>query len=89
MTVVVALLACVAFSIQAHAQTKQPSTALISSRGVALNPENGKVYGVETSRGFVSVFDPKTKSMSNVRVGAGPIAIAVNAVTDRVYVANS
>src|SRR6266581_1818513 len=89
MAVVVALLACVAFSIQAHAQTKQPSTALISSRGVALNPETGKVYGVETSRGFVSVFDPKTKSMSNVRVGAGPIAIAVNAVTDRVYVANS
>src|SRR5439155_3431413 len=35
------------------------------------------------------VFDPKTKSISNIRVGSGPTAIAVNAATNRIYVANS
>src|SRR5437660_69088 len=88
MPLILTLLACVASTL-ALAQTEEPSTALISSRGIALNPETGKVYAVETNRGFVSVFDSKTKSISNIRVGAGPTAIAVNAATDRIYVANS
>ena len=89
MSVVPLLFACIALTILARAQKNEPSTALISSRGIALNPETGKVYAVERSRSFVLVFDPKTKSMSSVRVGAGPVAIAVNAATDRIYVANS
>jgi len=82
-----ALLACDA--TRAHAQTEAPSTALISSRAVALNPETGKVYAVETRRSLVWIFDPQTESMSSVRVGAGPVAIAVNTATNRIYVANS
>ena len=82
-----ALLACDA--TRAHGQTEAPSTALISSRAVALNPETGKVYAVETRRSLVWVFDPQTESMSSVRVGAGPVAIAVNTATNRIYVANS
>src|SRR5947207_4310212 len=89
MFVILALLPCVVASSRAHPQTKEPSTVLISSRSLALNPETEKVYTVETSRSKVSVFDPKTKSMSSVNVGAGPIAIAVNAATNKIYVANS
>ena len=89
MGVILALFACVAVTTLAHAQTQEPSTALISSRAVAMNPETGKVYAVETSRNVVSVFDPQTGSRSSVRVGAKPIAIAVNAATDKIYVANS
>ena len=85
----VALLGCVTFTIPAYAQTQEPKTALISSRAVALNPKTGKVYAVQTSRSVVLVFDPQTESMSSVRVGAAPIAIAVNAATNRIYVANS
>jgi YVTN family beta-propeller protein len=88
MSVILALLVCIAYSL-GHAQTKEPSTALISSRSISLNPETGKVYAVETSHSKVSVFDPKTKSISNIRVGSGPTAIAVNAATNRIYVANS
>src|SRR2546425_10052995 len=50
MAVAPALLPCDAFSIQTHPHPKQPCTTLISRRGVPLNPENGKVYGVEPSR---------------------------------------
>jgi YVTN family beta-propeller protein len=80
---------CIALTIPEQAQIQEASTALISSRGIALNPETGKVYVVETSHSAVSVFDPKTKSISNRHVGAGPVAIAVNSVTNRIYIANS
>ena len=89
MGVILALFACVAVTTLPHALTQELSTALISSRAVALNPETGKVYAVETNRNVVRVFDPQTGSRSSVRVGAKPIAIAVNAATDRIYVANS
>jgi YVTN family beta-propeller protein len=86
--VVLAFFACVDFTSVAHAQSGEPSTALISSRAVALNPETGKVYAVDTRRNAVLVFDPRTQSVSSVRVGAGPIAIATNAAINRIYVAN-
>ncbi len=86
---ILALFVCVSVTTPAQAQPEEASTTLISSRAVALNPQTGKVYAVETSRSAVSVFDPQTKSTSSVRVGAGPVAIAVNAATDRIYVANS
>src|SRR5258708_23455407 len=86
--VILALFACVAVTTLAHAQTEEPSTALISSRAVALNPETGKVYAGETSRNVSSVFDPQTESLSSVRVGAGPNPIAVDVVPDRIHVAN-
>src|SRR6202011_4152323 len=89
MGVLVVLLACGALKTLPHAQTEEPSTGLLSSRAIALNPETGKVYAVEISRGVVSVFNPQTKSTSSIRVGAGPVAIAVNPATDRIYVANS
>lgn len=89
MGVILVLFACVAVTTLAQAHTEEPSTTLISSRAVALNPETGKVYAVETSRSVVSVYDPQRESIASVRVGAGPIAIAVNAATDRIYVANS
>src|SRR6266478_2850424 len=87
--VILALFAWVNFTTIAHAQTERPATALTSSRAVAMNPETGKVYAVDTSRNAVSVFDPRTQAISSVRVGAGPIALAVNAATNRIYVANS
>ena len=87
--VLLAVLGQLSSTTPACAQTAEPSTMLISRQALALNSETGKVYAVETDRNVVSVFDPQTKSISRIPVGAAPVAIAVNTSKNRVYVANS
>jgi YVTN family beta-propeller protein len=67
----------------------EPATGLLSSRGVALNALTGKAYAVDESQGAVAIYVPETKSVSIVRVGAGPVAVAVNEATGRAYVVNN
>jgi YVTN family beta-propeller protein len=87
---ILSLFPCFGAATSAQTRTQEPSTELInSSRAVALNPKTGKVYAVETKRSLLLAYDPQTKSMSSIRVGQGPVAIALNAATNRIYVANS
>ena len=64
-------------------------SGLLSSRAIAFNPVSGKVYAVDTLRGAVIVIDGKTHVSRQVPVGAGPVSLAINSRTNRVYVANN
>jgi len=63
--------------------------ALISSRAIAFNPANGKVYVVDEPGGAVIVIDSHNSATTRVKVGSGPDALAVNRATGNVYVVNS
>jgi len=65
------------------------SPALISSRAIAFNPVNGKVYVVDEPGGAVIVIDSHSNTSVRVKVGSGPDALAVNRSTGNVYVVNS
>jgi len=71
------------------AQNPPPSTTLLSCRAVVVNPATGKVYAVDKSRDAIFIETAGGTATSNVSVGKGPVAIAVNSVTNRVYVANN
>jgi YVTN family beta-propeller protein len=66
-----------------------PSGVLLTSRAIASNPSNGKIYAVDENHASISVIESAGNSPISVRVGAGPDALAVNTVTGNVYVANS
>ena len=68
----------------------EPATSLLNaSRAIAVNSHTGKVYAVASSRGQITVFDFGKKGTRSVAVGKDPVALAVNEVTDRIYVANN
>jgi YVTN family beta-propeller protein len=71
------------------AQTISPSSTLLSSRAVVFNPATRKVYAVDKSRDAIFISDQAANVTSSVRVGREPVAIAVNPVTNRIYVANA
>lgn len=71
------------------AQTAEAATGLVSNQAVVLNAHSGKVYAVDPDQNTVVVFDSAKNASSRVAVGAAPVAIAVNEVTNRVYVANA
>lgn len=71
------------------AESRRPSTTLISNQAIALNPSNGKIYAVDEAHGAVTIIDTHSHSISSVKVGAGPEALAIHKKTGRVYVANS
>jgi YVTN family beta-propeller protein len=73
----------------ALAQSPPPSTTLLSTRAVAFNPATGKAYAVDSKPGAVFINNDATNKASSVKVGAAPVAIATNPVTDLVYVANN
>ncbi len=66
----------------------KPEGALISVQAVVVNPTLGKVYAIDQRAGTVLVVEEKTGKQSTVPVGKAPVAVAVNAKTNRVYVAN-
>lgn len=69
--------------------TKSSESGLrVSPHGIALNPETGKFYAVNTRQGTVTVLNAEAHFLGSVKVGAGPEAIAINPDTNRVYVAN-
>jgi YVTN family beta-propeller protein len=79
---VAALAACPA------AIAQEPFTTMLSIRAIAANPQTGKVYAADSRSGVVTIFNSRTNSVSHVRVGAMPIALAVNSAANRIYVAN-
>jgi len=76
-------------AVLAAAQDIPPATGLLSSRAVAFSPHTGKAYAVDSSSAEVIVYDTGNRSTRRIRVGPAPVALAVNEVTGRVYVANS
>ncbi len=65
-----------------------PSGLRISPHAIALNPQTGKFYAVNSREGTVTVLDSEGHFLTRVKVGEAPEAIAINPDTDRLYVAN-
>jgi YVTN family beta-propeller protein len=72
------------------AQSTMPAASgrRVNSHAIALNPQTGKFYAVNTRQGMVTVLDGDAHVLARVKVGEGPEAIAINPDTNRVYVAN-
>ena len=87
--VVLAAVGWNALPAMAQAGGHAPTVALINNRAIVFNPATRKVYAVDKSRNAVSIFDEGTNSSSSAKVGDGPVAIAINSVTGRIYVANA
>jgi len=60
----------------------------VNPHAIALDPETGKFYAVNSRQGTVTVLDGDAHFIANIKVGEGPEAIAINPDTNRVYVAN-
>jgi YVTN family beta-propeller protein len=72
------------------AQLGESSTSLLNAtRAIAVNAKTGKVYAVAGPRDGVTVFQPGNKTPLAITVGKYPVALAVNEVTNRIYVANN
>ena len=66
-------------------------TGAVMPNSVAINPVTNKTYFATYSRGgpgFVIALDGATNLTTSLAVGNGPTAIAVNVVTNMIYVAN-
>ncbi|MGE5644917.1 MAG: YncE family protein [Acidobacteriota bacterium] len=79
----------VAVAVLSGARAGQVSSGAVSTHGIAFNPVSKKVYAVDLTRGRVAILDTATQSVTHVPVGSGPVSLAVNARTGRVYVANA
>jgi YVTN family beta-propeller protein len=66
-----------------------PISGLVNAAAVALNPSTGKVYTVDTDGNAVDVTDDATGSTVPVKVGAGPVSVAVDTSNGRAYVASA
>jgi YVTN family beta-propeller protein len=73
----------------AKAQPGQPAGSLINPAGIAFNPASRKVYAVDTARNQVEIARAGEPGTQRVAVGAAPIALAINAHTNRIFVANA
>jgi YVTN family beta-propeller protein len=56
---------------------------------IVFNPVTRKVYAVDKLRSEVAIIDTTNDSVARVRVGAGPVSIAVNERSGRVYVVSA
>jgi YVTN family beta-propeller protein len=79
---------CVAWGQRLEAQGEAKS-GLINAAAVAFNPTTGKVYTVDTDGNTVHVTDDAAGSTRTVKVGAGPVSIAVDSSNGRAYVASA
>jgi YVTN family beta-propeller protein len=74
----------------AKPQAAEPSASLLNAtRAIALNAKTGKVYAVDSAHDAVAVFAEGKEAAVNVMVGKGPVALAINEATNRIYVANN
>src|SRR5580692_2135341 len=73
----------------AQSDHSAPQGRLITSHGVEVNPVTHKVYAVNEGAGMVAVIDERTGATKLVKVGDGPIALAVSSKTNRIYVVNT
>ena len=84
----ISFLCFAALTVAAAATGQAPTGGLLSRQAVALNPVTSKAYAVETEEDSIAVVDGMTHKVTSVKVGKAPVAIVVNAATNRVYVAN-
>src|SRR6185312_5564867 len=77
-----------AFSAGAHAETGAAQGRLITSAAIAVNPVSHKVYGVNEPGNSISVFDERTGTTHAVKVGNGPVSLAIDSRLNRIYVVN-
>src|ERR1035438_8694584 len=61
---------------------------LINPAGIAFNPASRKVYAVDTARNQVEIARAGEPGTQRVAVGVAPIALAIDARTNRIFVAN-
>jgi YVTN family beta-propeller protein len=66
-----------------------PTGSLINPSAIMFNRASGKVYAVDTLGDAVYVSDDAAGSMKRVKVGAGPVSIAVDEKNGCAYVANA
>jgi len=66
----------------------KPSALRINPGGIALNPQTGKFYAVDTGQNRVTVLDGDGRFLARIPLDKGPESIAINSATNRVYVAN-
>ena len=86
-----ALISCLASFVltSAEGQSVERETALLNPRAVALNPATGDVYAVAPWEDAVMVLRAGETRTRRIGVGHRPVALAVNAKTNRIYVANN
>ncbi|MFT4113875.1 YncE family protein [Silvibacterium sp.] len=64
---------------------QEPSVGLLNRSAIAVNQRTRTVYAVDTARNALEIM-PASGPPHRVNVGAGPVAVAVNETTGRVYV---
>ena len=69
----------------AYAESGAPPGRMITSLAVAINPSTHKVYAVNEDAGTVSITDERTGAIHVVKVGNGPISIAINLLTKKYF----
>src|SRR5260370_15953182 len=77
-----------AAACHAQAGSGAPRGGLITSMGVAVNPSTHKAYAVDERDGNVVVMN-SAGTTRTVKVGANPIALAIDRKTNKIYVANT
>src|ERR1700722_17484288 len=83
LTVIVVLI-----SSSFRAQSGGPFSGLINRSGIHYSHKNGKLYVVDPEHEGIAIVATNGAAKS-LRTGLGPVSIAVNEQTGRVYVANS
>jgi YVTN family beta-propeller protein len=81
-------LSAVLTSFVASAQSSEALSGLINRDGIVYSSRTGKIYVVDSKHGTVVIVAPG-RAAKTLKTGAGPVSIAVNEKTGRVYVANS
>ena len=74
--------------IPLHAQSK-PQTLLINQHAIAVDTRTHRMYAVDEARDQVFAVDCRSGQTASIRVGHEPDALAINEVTDRIYVVNA
>jgi YVTN family beta-propeller protein len=73
----------------AQAPSATPQAGLINPAGAEFNPATGKVYVVDAEKGIVNISDDRAGKAVSVKVGGGPVSVAVDSANGRAYVANA
>jgi YVTN family beta-propeller protein len=71
-----------------HAQLPSPSSGLLNRDGIAYCQRTERTYVVDSNHGGIIILGPGS-TRKTLKTGEGPVSIAINQKTGRVYVANS
>ncbi|QHS53446.1 YncE family protein [Edaphobacter sp. 12200R-103] len=82
------LLALPLSQISVMAQASAPQTGLINRDASVFSQETGRIYLVDTMHDALVAIAASGASQT-IKVGAGPVAVAINQKTARVYVVNA